>query len=142
MNTEYVQSLLAGLDQAKQALAQWNEYKTQIEAVLKDTLNLTDQDALSQQLFVKRAGSMTLKPCEGLEAKFSVELSFDQAKIAETILAHPELIGLVVKTQYMPASAKAVFTLLAHHTPASESVHDALKVVNRGPYLSLASKGE
>ena len=142
MNAEYIQNLLNGLNQAKAALAQWNEYKVQVETALREALSLTDQEALVQQLMAKRAGSMTLKPYDGLEAKFSVELSFDQPKIAEALLAHPELVGLVVKTQYLPVSAKSVFTLLGSENPATASVRDALKIANRGPYLSLADKGE
>ena len=137
MNPEYISTLLANLKQAKDALNQWNDYKSKIEDALKEALQIPSQDDLASQLQSKASGSTTLKPYEGLEAKFSVELSFDQEKIVNVLQCHPELIGLVVKTKYEPVSAKALFTLLKSENPVATELNHALKIAKRGPYLSL-----
>lgn len=139
MNTDYINTLLASLQQAKEALAQWNDYKSKVEDALKQTLEIPDQESLYQGLRSKHAGSTTLKPYEGLEAKFSLELSFDQDKILTALQEHPELIGLVVKTKYEPTSAKALFTFLGSSNSSASAVESALKVAKRGPYLSLTA---
>ena len=137
MNTDYINTLITNLQQAKDALAQWNDYKSKVEEALKQAVELPDSETLSQGLRSKHSGSTTLKPYEGLEAKFSVELSFDQDKILTALQEHPELIGLVVKTKYEPTSAKALFTFLGSGNPSASAVEAALKVAKRGPYLSL-----
>ena len=142
MNTEYLNSLLDGLKQAKDAINQWTDYKAKIEEALKETLQIPSQDEMYDQLKSKAAGSTTLKPYEGLEAKFSVELSFDQDKIVNVLQLHPELIGLVVKTKYEPVSAKALFTLIKSDNPVSSELQSAMKVAKRGPYFSLKADKE
>ncbi len=137
MNTDYINTLLTNLKQAKDALAQWNDYKSKVEDALRQAVELPDPETLYQGLRSKSAGSITLKPYEGLEAKFSLELSFDQDKILTALQEHPEMIGLVVKTKYEPTSAKALFTFLGSGNPAAGAVESALKVAKRGPYLSL-----
>lgn len=137
MNTDYINTLITNLQQAKYALAQWNDYKSKVEEALKQALEIPDQETLFQGLRSKPAGSTTLNPYEGLEAKFSVELSFDQDKILSVLQDHPELIGLIVKTKYEPTSAKALFTFLGSGNPSVAAVEAALKVAKRGPYLSL-----
>lgn len=142
MNTDYINTLIANLKQAKDALAQWNDYKLKVEEALKQALEMPDQETLFQGLRSKHSGSTTLKPYEGLEAKFSVELSFDQDKILTALQEHPELIGLIVKTKYEPTSAKALFTFLGSGNPCATAVEAALKVAKRGPYLSLTTPKE
>ena len=139
MNTDYINTLITNLQQAKDALAQWSDYKSKVEEALKQAVELPDSETLFQGLRSKPAGSTTLKPYEGLEAKFSVELSFDQDKILTALQEHPELIGLVVKTKYEPTSVKALLTFLGSGNPSAASVEAALKVAKRGPYLSLAT---
>lgn len=141
MNTEYLNTLMTNLKQAKDAINQWNEYKSKVEDALKEALQIPSQDDLYEQLKSKASGSTTLKPYEGLEAKFSVELSFDQDKIINVLQLHPELIGLVVKTKYEPVSAKALFTLIKSENPVSSELQSAMKVAKRGPYLSLKAEG-
>jgi hypothetical protein len=142
MNTDYINTLLASLQQAKDALSQWSDYKAKVEDALKQALELPDPETLVQGLRTKHTGSTTLKPYEGLEAKFSVELSFDQNKILSVLQEHPELYGLVVQTKYEPTSAKALFTYLESGNPAASAVESALKVAKRGPYLSLVATKE
>ena len=140
MNTEYLNTLMTNLKQAKDAIGQWTEYKSKIEDALKEALQIPSQDDLYDQLKAKAAGSTTLKPYEGLEAKFSVELSFDQDKIINVLQSHPDLIGLVVKTKYEPVSAKSLFTLLKSENPVASELQSALKVAKRGPYLSVKTE--
>ena len=140
MNVEYIDSLLAALVEAKATIQKWTEYKVQVEEALKTALEIPDQDELYKQLRDKSSGSTTQKYTGSkaiLETKFSVELSFEQEKIISLLQEHPDLVGVIAKVKYEPASAKTIFNLLKSGNPTAQQLEGALKIAKRGPYLSV-----
>lgn len=143
MNTEYIELLIDGLKKSNEAIAQYNAYRNAVIEELKKQLSIKTQEELLEELKAKKAGSKTFKPYEGVTAKVSVEIKFDQAKITEILAEAPELIGIVAKTAIVPTSAKSLFSFISSGNKLSDKVSEAAIVTCRGPYLSLtATDGE
>ena len=137
MNTEHVERLIAALKDANDAISQYGKYKEAVVEELKKHLSIKDSDELLEELIANNAGSKTFRPYKGIIAKFSVEVKYDQAKIAAVLADSPELTGLLTKNVIVPTSAKAVFTFMKSSNKLAEKLSEATITTCRGPYLYI-----
>jgi hypothetical protein len=140
--TEEMTTLVTQYKTAVDSIKQWENYKTLIQTRILELSGLGDKDKLQAELVGKLQGSKTYKPIPGLLAKFSLELAFNQDEIGAVVAQHLDLLGLAVKRQYVPASAKTVLSVLSQTTPMAEALRECTLIKQRGPYLSIVKDGD
>jgi hypothetical protein len=140
--TEEMTTLVNQYRTAVDSIKQWEDYKKLIQNRLLELSGLSDQDSLRAELVGKLQGSKTYKQIPGIEAKFSLELAFDQARVGEVAAQHLDLLGLAINRQYVPASTKTVLSILSQTTPMAEALRECTIIKPRGPYLSVTKGGD
>lgn len=110
--TVNLQDYIKKLAGAKEAMEEWKDYITDMEANIIAELN-------EQGIEIPESGSVKM---EGLTIVASKRRDWDQACLAEFAALHPDLAGAIFVREIKPATKEKIDRFLLSHNPAKEEL--------------------